>query len=123
MEFDPVSPDIQPCQQPNTVRRLTEQELRHAIEVYQSGARVDEVAALFGVHRHTVSARLKEAGIQLRFAALTPAQIIEAIELYQRGWSIARVAAHFGKNPRAIHYNLEKAGIPRRDSRGREPGA
>jgi transposase-like protein len=120
MELDPVSPDF-PChRQPSTVRRLTEQELKRAIEVYQSGARVDEVAALFGVHRHTMSGRLKDAGVQLRFAALTPAQIIEALDLYQNGWSIARVAKHFGKNPRAIHYNLEKAGIPRRDSHGRE---
>ncbi len=119
MDFDPISPDIPRRQQPNTVRRLTAQELKHAIEVYQSGARVDEVAALFGVHRHTMSTRLKDAGVQLRFAALTPAQIIEAIDLYQQGWSIARVAKHFGKNPRTIHYNLEKADIPRRDTHGR----
>jgi transposase-like protein len=120
MEFDPISPDIPPRQRSNTVRVLTDQELQQAVELYKQGANVDEVAAQFGVHRHTMSARLKAAGVQLRFAALTPVQILQAIDLYQQGWSIARVARHFGKNPASIHYNLVKAGIPRRDSHGRE---
>ena len=92
LESCPISPDPAPRVELKTSRRLTDTETELAVALYEAGMNVDEVANQFGVHRHTMSTRLKAAGVQLRFAALTRKQISEAIKLYQEGWSLVLVS-------------------------------
>ena len=47
-------------------RRLTADQTANMCKKYQDGATVYELGAEFGINRHTVSVRLKKAGISIR---------------------------------------------------------
>ena len=120
LELRPISPDL-PRSRPaiKTFRRLTTGEVERAITAYEAGAKLDEVAAQFGVHRHTVASHIKATGVRLRYAALTDDQIVEARQLYDEGRSFAQIGEQLGKDPSGIWRAFKLAGIPRRDAQGR----
>jgi IS30 family transposase len=103
-----------------TQNRLTDTEIDQAIAGYQAGATLRQLAAQFGVSRHTVGKHLKARGIQLRLSSLTSAEVQEAIRLYRQGLSLARVGERLGRDDSLIHLTLKRAGIQCRDNHGRK---
>ncbi|MEV8358494.1 sigma factor-like helix-turn-helix DNA-binding protein [Microbacterium sp. NPDC076895] len=63
---------------------------------YEAGATVYELAEAFGIHRHTVAQRLREAGVKLRRTAPTDDEITEMVQRYESGQSLARIAETIG---------------------------
>jgi DNA-directed RNA polymerase specialized sigma24 family protein len=49
-----------------TVRKLSSDEVDVLVERYRSGATMMELAELFNIHRTTVSAHLRRAGVRTR---------------------------------------------------------
>ncbi len=77
-------------------RRLTEAQVSEMVARYESGATVYELAAEFGCHRTTVAARLKKAGIAMRFQSPTSAAIDSMVRLYGSGLSLLEVGKQLG---------------------------
>jgi DNA-directed RNA polymerase specialized sigma24 family protein len=100
-------------------RRLGIDDRAELLTSYQAGATVYEVAAKFGIHRHTVSKHLRDAGIRLRLDGITPDQIDRAVQLYTSGWSLARIAEQFGVTSTTVHKRLRERGVQMRDTQGR----
>ncbi len=63
---------------------------------YKAGAAVYELAAEFGCNRTTVAARLKKAGIAMRFQSPTSAAIDSMVRLYASGLSLLEVGKQLG---------------------------
>jgi hypothetical protein len=51
---------------------------------------------LVGLHRTTVAAQLRQAGVKLRHQGVPDALLDEAIQLYGDGWSCQRLAERYG---------------------------
>jgi DNA-binding CsgD family transcriptional regulator len=54
-----------------------------------------ELAAEYGINRHTVSAHLHRASVPIRRGGLHQDQVDEVCQLYKDGWSSGRLAARF----------------------------
>ena len=76
-----------------TVSRLGAEQVAALVEQYQAGATVYELAALFKIHRVTVSEHLHRHGVLMRRRGLEGWQVDEAAQLYEQGWSLARIAS------------------------------
>jgi lambda repressor-like predicted transcriptional regulator len=77
-------------------RRLTEAEAVEMAAKCQAGATVYELAAEFDCHRTTVAARLKNAGITLRYQSPTSEDIDSMARLYESGLSLIEVGRKLG---------------------------
>lgn len=66
------------------------------VERYESGATVYDLAREFGVHRTTISERLKASGVSLRFQPPGEQVVVEMVKLYESGLSLAAVGARLG---------------------------
>ena len=102
------------------VRRLNDAERAELIEHYRSGLTVYQLADKYGIHRHTVSKHLRDAGVRLRLDGMAPKQIDEAVQLYNSGLSLARIAELFGVTASTVHKRLRERGVPIRDTQGRD---
>jgi DNA-directed RNA polymerase specialized sigma24 family protein len=69
------------------------------------------LADRFGLHRTTVAAQLRRAGVKLRRQGVPDDQVQDAIHLYDRGWSCRRLAAHYGCNDETVRQTLKRAGV------------
>lgn len=101
------------------IRRLTPDERTELAKHYRSGLTVYQLAAKYGIHRHTVSRHLREAGVRLRLDGMTAEQIDAAVQLYASGWSLARIAERFGVTATTVHKRLRERSVHFRDTQGR----
>ena len=95
-------------------RRLNAVQTAELVAAYRAGAGVKELAVRFGVHRETVAAIVRRAGIKPRRRGLTVAQVTQAAGLYAEGWSLARLGARFGVDGTTVWRALVAAGVPMR---------
>lgn len=97
-----------PVEPPSARRpvRLTAAVLDRAVADYEAGATLKQIGAQLGVSRHTLSARFKTRGVQLRFRRLSNAENAEAVRLYGRGVSLALVGERRGRDASLIRNQI-----------------
>jgi DNA-binding CsgD family transcriptional regulator len=92
-------------------RRLKADEIDRMVVAYEGGMTCREVAAVFGVHRATVSGHLKRRGISLRGQGLHEDAIPEAMRLYEEGTSSWDLGEMFGVSPQTVLSALRREGV------------
>lgn len=70
-----------------------------------------ELAAHWGLHRTTVAAQLRQAGVQLRRQGVPDALLDEAIRLYNDGSSCQRLAQRYDCDAETVRQTLKRAGV------------
>ena len=91
-------------------RRFDDQELAQLLAGYEQGARVNDLAEIFGVSRSSVMANLSRLGAESR-RGIVHRRIEEARALYEQGWSLAQVGDHFGVHAETVRLALRRAGV------------
>jgi hypothetical protein len=81
------------------------------IESYRAGAKIQDLARQFAVHRTTVTSLLLRHGVELRAAGLSPDQVRDAARLYRGGWSLARLGQKFAVHDMTVRRYLLLAGV------------
>jgi N-acyl-L-homoserine lactone synthetase len=92
------------------------------IAAYLAGARLKDLAGLFGVHRTTVSSILARHGVELRPVGMSLDQVDHAARLYREGWSLARIGEKVGVDDMTVRRYLLLAGVVMRSSHERRHG-
>lgn len=87
---------------------------------YRNGATVYQLAQEFGISRHTVSARLKKAGVTMRGEPLKLKDVDSMVRLYASGLSLLEVGKKVGYNANTVRNCLLERQIQTRDSHGRD---
>ena len=113
-----------PVEEPSPAKRQTQRRLTPAEQVavaqaYQAGADMKDLAAAYGVHRHSISHCLRALGIPLRRQGLQERDVAEAARLYLEGWSLARLGEHYGCHLTHVHQKLIAHGVQMRPRPGR----
>jgi AraC-like DNA-binding protein len=85
--------------------------------MHERGVPIDELAAVFAVHRTTVMTHLERGGVERR-TGLIQRHLDEARRLYEAGASLAGVAEHFGVDGETVRRAFNEAGISLRPRRG-----
>lgn len=93
-------------------RRLGAEDVADLVARCEAGATVRELAEQFGIHRVTVTAQLRRAGVAIRTAGLHPGQADEVVRLYQQGWSARKLAKRYKVSDHTIAAELRNARIP-----------
>lgn len=86
--------------------------------LYQAGLTLGEIAALHGVSRWVIAARLEIAGLDRRRPG-KPLPVAEAAAFYERGDSLAALGARYAMHASTVHGKLTAAGITLRPPGGR----
>jgi DNA-binding transcriptional ArsR family regulator len=86
--------------------------------LYEAGLTLGEIAALLGVSRWVIAARLDDAGLARRPAG-KPLPVAEAAVWYERGDSLAALGARYRMHASTVHGKLTAAGITLRPPGGR----
>jgi DNA-binding CsgD family transcriptional regulator len=100
-------------------RILTDAQAERLVVRYGEGATVYQLAEEFDIHRHTVSERVRKAGVQMRLQSPSEAVIEEMLRLYGTGLSLANVGKGLGFTPGTVHRHLRLRGVQFRDTHGR----
>ena len=98
-------------------RRLDDQELTQLLAAYEQGARVNDLAQIFGVSRSAVMANLSRLGAESR-RGIVHRRIEEARALYERGWSLAQIGDQFGVHAETVRLALRRVGVQIRRQSG-----
>lgn len=100
--------------------RLTSEQIEELVAAYGVGATVAALALRFQVHRTTVMAQLRRAGVPERHAdkAWDSAKLAQAAKSYEAGESLAAVGRRYGIDAETVARRLRKAGVPIRPRRG-----
>ena len=101
-------------------RRLNEEQALLMATRYRNGATVYQLVREFGISRHTVSERLKKAGVVMRQQSPGNELIDEMVSLYLAGLSLAVIGKKLGTSPGTVHNHLRSRRIHMRDSHGRQ---
>jgi hypothetical protein len=99
-------------------RRLRSDEVEELLNRYGAGAKVGELATIFGIHRDTVSEILDRQGVVRRQRGIPPELVGEVIASYRSGSSLATIGDAISVDPGTVALTLRKAGIPLRPRRG-----
>lgn len=86
--------------------------------LYENGLTLEEIAAMHGVSRWVITARLDVAGVARRPAG-KPLPVAEAASLYKDGDSLAALGARYGMSASTVHGKLASAEIALRPPGGR----
>jgi len=97
-------------QQTRKVTHLLPELAAEIVERYQTGSLIRELAAEYGVHRSTVMACLRRAGIP-KYSGWSEKTTAEAARLYKSGLTIAEVAAQLDHSPTTVGRKLREAGV------------
>jgi lambda repressor-like predicted transcriptional regulator len=97
-------------------RRLTAEQLEQLIADYRAGLDMQALAAHWNLHRTTVAAQLRRAGIELRRQGIPAERLEEAAALYSRGWSCQRLAERYGCHAETVRQVLKRNGVIMRAS-------
>jgi len=101
-------------------RRLSETQTLLMADRYRTGATLYQLAKEFGISRHTVSERLKKAGIAMRQQSPGDKPIDLMVRLYESGLSLAMVGNRVGASPGTVRRYLLINGVQMRDSHGQK---
>jgi len=101
-------------------RRLKTAEIVELVADYQTGIKVKNLAARYGINRNTVIRHINRARLRRHYPALVSAATMEAAPLYRSSWSLAAIGGHFGVNASTVRTALLRAGVAMRDCQGRE---
>jgi hypothetical protein len=99
-------------------RRLNSDEVDELVTQYQAGVKVRELAAIFGIHRDTVSEILDRQGVTRRQRGIPPELVDQVIASYQSGSSLATIGAKLLVDPGTVALALRNAGLSLRPRRG-----
>lgn len=113
-----VTPDRSRPAHPKRAKQLNASDLPRLVERYEAGATVYELADEFKIDRRTVSIRLKQQGVSLRFQSPTPDVVDEMVRLYESGLSLAKVADRTGFVAHTVQRHLRDRGVQMRDLHG-----
>lgn len=109
--------------QTRRLRRLTARDVQQAINRYQAGESMIQIARGLGVRRDTVSAAFGKAGLPTRIMHVPATTDVDrAVELYAQGWSTRRTGEHLGFDAETIRKYLKERGVQMRPA-GRRPGS
>ncbi len=78
---------------------------------YQAGAAMKVLAQSWGLHRTTVAAQLRRAGVSLRRQGVPDERLAEAVRLYGEGWSCQRLAERYDCDDETVRQTLKRAGV------------
>ena len=101
-------------------RRLSEAQALLMANKYRNGETIYQLSREFGISRHTVSARLKKAGVKMRQQPPGCELIDEMVGLYESGLSLAKIGNRVGISAGTVRHYLLTQGILMRDSHGRK---
>jgi len=90
-------------------RWLSAAEMEALIAAYEAGARVCELAQVYGLHRTTVSRHIFRAGKAQ--PVMTEGQIDEAVRLYAEGWTLHEVGRSVGVGDQTVRRALVEQGV------------
>jgi len=92
-------------------RRLTAKQAKQLISEYEAGADMTVLAARWGLHRTTVAAHVRRAGVELRRQGVPADRLYEAVRLYNEGWSLQRLAERYDCDEETVRQALKRAGV------------
>ena len=92
-------------------RRLRSPAVADLVAAYLAGARIDELAAAYGVNRTTVCAHLDRAGAPrpIRRGKLTEQLVAQVAAEHRSGVSVRSLAAHFSVDAETVRRALRRA--------------
>lgn len=70
-----------------------------------------DLANQWRLHRTTVAAHLRQAGVALRRRGVPDAQLSEAVRLYGEGWSCQRLAERYHCDDETVRQALKRASV------------
>lgn len=73
-------------------KHLSDERMAELLADYAAGLNMRPLARKYGIHRVTVAAHLRRAGVELRYRGLSAEQVKEAAQRYREGWSLQRLA-------------------------------
>jgi hypothetical protein len=97
-----------------TQRRLTPQQVARLVAEYEVGADMKALAARWHMHRGTVAAHLRRAGVALRRTGVPNDRLDEAVRLYGEGWSLQRLAERYRCDDETVRQLLKRADVQQR---------
>jgi lambda repressor-like predicted transcriptional regulator len=103
---------------PHRAKQLNNYELKDAEELYLAGAGIIDLAKQFGVHRRTLSERLRARGVSIRDTSIDQDSLQVAKRMYEGGSSLASVGKIVGYSPSTIRTHLLRAGVTVRSRHG-----
>ncbi len=84
-------------------KRLSPDEVDQLVTDYQAGeGSIYYLANKYGVHRNTISAHLKDGGLQLGHQPLSEHEIHRAQELHAEGRSLNAIGRVIGRDPKTV---------------------
>lgn len=89
--------------------RLSEDQISQLVREYMDGDQVSALAARYGIHRVTVSARLRRRNVPTRIKGLPSEAEVSAV-LYKEGYSRASIGKHFGVTANTVRNTLLNSG-------------
>jgi uncharacterized protein (DUF433 family) len=100
-----------PVKQRQVQRRLAPEQVERLVAEYENGADMKTLAAHWGLHRTTVAAQLRRAGVELRRQGIPDHRLYEAIRLYGQGWSCQHLAERYRCDDETLRQALRRAGV------------
>jgi DNA-directed RNA polymerase specialized sigma24 family protein len=100
-----------PVRQRQPQRRLTADQAQQLVAEYDAGARVQDLADRWKIHRTTAVAQLRQAGVRLRGQGVPADRHDEAVRLYGEGWSCQRLAERYDCGATTVWKLLKQAGV------------
>jgi lambda repressor-like predicted transcriptional regulator len=92
-------------------RRLAAEQIAHLVSEYEAGDDMAVLGLRWGLHRTTVAAHLRRAGVKLRRQGVSDESLDEAVRLYGEGWSLQRLAERYGCDDETVRQALKRAGV------------
>ena len=115
------SSEVDPRRAPKQVqRRLLPAEIVELVAHYQTGPKVNDLAARYGINRSTVIADINRTRVRRHCPALASEEIAEAAEIYRSGRSLAAIGRQLGVNASTVRTAQVRVGVVMRDCQGRE---
>lgn len=83
------------------------------VAAYLDGERIDDLAERYDIHRSTVMAKLRRAGVP-KYSGWSDETTNEARDLYEAGFSITEISEKMGRARTTIGNHLRAAGVEMR---------
>lgn len=105
--------EVLPSPPSSRIRRLTSSEVDALVTAYLEGERIEDLADRYGIHRSTVMAKLRRAGVP-KYSGWSDDTTAEARRLYEAGLSITEISERIGRARTTIGNHLRAAGVEMR---------
>jgi DNA-directed RNA polymerase specialized sigma24 family protein len=118
----PARPEKAKVRTPRQVQhRLAADEVVDLVRQYREGAKVGELATIFGVHRDTVSEILDRQDVARRQQGIPSNYVENVVASYNAGSSLAAIGVELSVDPGTVALALRRAGVSLRPRRGWPP--